>query len=122
MTLQHDQTERLFSYGTLQTEPVQLAIFGRIVEGKKDALPGYRVIMSATADQDFIKKTAAVHHRNLQFTGNESDIVEGIVLTITKIELDQADTYEPTDYERLPVQLKSGSKAWVYINRKPPLP
>ena len=117
MPLQDEEIENLFSYGTLQTEPVQLAIFGRSLVGTPDTLVGYRVIMSATADQDFVKKTGAVHHRNLQFTGIESDIVEGIVLTITPTELQQTDTYEPTDYERVLVQLKSGSKAWVYLNR-----
>jgi hypothetical protein len=115
MTLQHEETENLFSYGTLQTESVQLAIFGRTLAGTPDTLAGYRVIMSATADQDFVNKTGAVYHRNLQFTGVESDIVEGTVLTITPKELQQADTYEPTDYERVSVKLKSGSNAWVYL-------
>ena len=119
MTLHDEETENLFSYGTLQNDSVQLAIFGRTLVGTPDTLIGYRVIMSATADQDFVRKTGAVHHRNLQFTGIESDIAEGTVLTITPKELQQADTYEPTDYERLLVQLKSGSKAWVYLNRQP---
>ena len=116
MTLQDEETENLFSYGTLQTESVQLAIFGRTLLSTPDTLVGYRVIMSATADQDFVKKTGAVHHRNLQFTDIESDTVEGTVLTITPKELQQVDTYEPTDYQRVLVQLKSGLNAWVYIN------
>ena len=116
MTLQNEESERLFSYGTLQTESVQLAIFGRTLKGSRDTLTNYRVIMSATEDQDFINKTGAVYHRNLQFTGVASDIVEGTVLTITPKELEQADSYEPSDYERLLVQLSSGLKAWVYIN------
>lgn len=119
MTLQDEETERLFSYGTLQTAPVQLAIFGRALNGTTDTLIGYQVIMTATEDQDFINKTGALHHRNLQFTGLESDIVEGSVLTLTPKELEQADSYEPTDYERLLVQLKSGLAAWVYINNHP---
>jgi len=119
MTVQNEETENLFSYGTLQTEAVQLAIFRRTLDGTPDALPGYRVTMTATGDQEFIKKTGALHHRNLQFTGVASDIVEGTVFIITRKELEEADTYEPTDYERVLVQLNSGLKAWVYINSHP---
>ena len=119
MNLQDPETENLFSYGTLQTESVQIAIFGRTLRGTPDTLVGYRVIMSATADQDFVKKSRALHHRNLQFTGVAADVVEGTVLTVTPKELDQADTYEPTDYERVSVKLNSGLDAWVYLNRQP---
>ena len=35
--------ESLFSYGTLQLEEVQKALFGRILMGMKDRLPGYKV-------------------------------------------------------------------------------
>ena len=31
----------LFSYGTLQLDSVQLASFGRLLEGEADALPGW---------------------------------------------------------------------------------
>ncbi len=118
MTVQNEKIEQLFSYGTLQTEPVQLAVFRRPLKGTPDTLPGYKVVMTATEDQEFIKKTGAVQHRSLQFTGIASDIVEGTVLTVTPEELDQSDTYEPADYERVRVKLKSGSDAWVYRNRR----
>lgn len=36
-------TERLFSYGTLQLEAVQLAIFGRSLVGAPDVMTGYRL-------------------------------------------------------------------------------
>src|SRR5215217_6727967 len=116
MNLEDRPAENLFSYGTLQTESVQLAIFGRTLEGAPDTLTGYRVIISATADQHFVQKTGSLYHRNLQFTGSESDHVEGTVLTVTPKELQQTDTYEPTDYQRVLVQLRSGLKAWVYVN------
>ena len=38
-----DRTIWLFSYGTLQQENVQLATFGRRLEGRPDRLPGYAV-------------------------------------------------------------------------------
>lgn len=119
MNLQDEENENLFSYGTLQTEAVQLAVFGRTLKGKPDILAGYTVMMAATADQDFVEKTGALHHRNLQFTGKTSDVVQGTVLTITTKELEQCDAYEPTDYKRGSVELRSGMKAWVYINSRP---
>lgn len=33
--------EKLFSYGTLQLEQVQLDTFGRLLEGQADTLQGY---------------------------------------------------------------------------------
>jgi gamma-glutamylcyclotransferase (GGCT)/AIG2-like uncharacterized protein YtfP len=99
--------ELLFAYGTLQQEAVQLATFGRQLEGKPDALPGYDVGMFQV-------------HRNLQFTGNPNDLVEGTVFTITQSDLEKADAYEPDGYKRKLVQLKSGLKAWVYLQQALP--
>jgi hypothetical protein len=110
--------ENLFSYGTLQTEAVQLATFYRRLEGKPDTLAGYRLIMIRIEDEDFVIKSGAADHRNLQFTGNASDYVEGMAFSVTMKELEQADAYEPDGYERVSVKLKSGLDAWVYLNRQ----
>lgn len=111
------QTASLFSYGTLQSKSVQLAIFGRRLDGQPDALVGYSIVMIEIEDQDLFVTSGTPHHRNLRFTGVQSDIVEGTHLSLTKSELDLADSYEPSNYERIQVQLRSGAKAWVYINR-----
>lgn len=116
MSLDENTTERLFAYGTLQQEAVQLATFGRMLKGKPDALVGYRLTTIPIEDQDFVAGSGAPHHRNLQFTGNASDLVEGTVFTVHKKELHQADAYEPNDYKRVVVQLRSGIDAWVYLN------
>ena len=110
------QTESLFSYGTLQSETVQLATFGRRLDGEPDALVGYSIAMIKIEDQDFVVTSGTPHHRNLRFTGTPSDIVEGARLSLTKAELDLADSYEPSNYERIQVQLRSGATAWVYIS------
>ncbi len=109
-------TENLFSYGTLQLEPVQLAAFGRKLTGQPDALIGYRIELIQTKDQEFEIKSGATQHRNLRYTGVASDLVEGTVFQLTIEELEQSDAYEPWDYQRVQVQLKSGAKAWVYLN------
>lgn len=111
-----NETERLFSYGTLQTESVQLSTFGRRLSGSLDALVGYRLRMIKIEDQDFVVTSGAEYHRNLEFTGSASDLVEGTVFSVTQQELEQSDVYEPDGYERVRVQLRSGTEAWVYLN------
>ena len=111
-----NETERLFSYGTLQTESVQLSTFGRRLDGSPDALLGYRLRMIKIEDQDFVVMSGAEYHRTLEFTGNASDFVEGTVFSVTQQELEQADAYEPDGYKRVRVTLRSGTEAWVYLN------
>lgn len=109
------QTENLFAYGTLQTPAVQLSTFGRILIGESDALVGYHLRMIRIDDREFVAASGTADHRNLEFTGNDSDVVEGTVFTITTSELKQADAYEPAGYQRTLVQLRSGLNAWVYL-------
>jgi hypothetical protein len=80
--------QNLFTYGTLQIEEVQLATFGRRLEGHPDALPGYALKSIEIQDQDFVAKSGTAIHRNLQFTGNPSDFVEGTVYSVTRQELE----------------------------------
>lgn len=107
-------TEHLFSYGTLQTEAVQISLFGRRLEAQPDALTGYCLETIEVQDQSFLAHSGAVQ-RNLQFTGNTLDVVEGSVLSLTPQELERADAYEPAEYKRMQVRLRSGLDAWVYL-------
>src|SRR5262245_89997 len=116
MSLEEEKTEKLFAYGTLQTEAVQLATFGRRLEGKPDILVGYSLTMIEIEDQDFVALSGTANHRNLQFTGIASDLVEGTIFPVTRKELEQADAYEPVEYQRVAVQLRSGITAWIYLN------
>ena len=100
----------------LQRDEVQLDVFGRTLQGSDDALPGYTLKLIEIQDQDFVLKSGTAIHRNLQFTGYSSDFVEGTVYSVTQQELEQADAYEPDGYQRVLVQLRSGAKAWVYVN------
>ncbi len=111
-----EETEYLFTYGTLQTEAVQLATFGRRLAGQSDALVGYRLTLVQIEDQAFVATSGTAQHRNLECTGLASDFVEGTVFTVTRQELAQADAYEPADYQRVRVPLRSGEKAWVYLH------
>ena len=115
-----ERSQLLFSYGTLQDESVQLATFGRRLEGTKDTLRGYRLHTVRINDQQFVATSGTADHRNLEFTGNPSDIVEGAAFNVTLSELQQADDYEPDGYTRELVQLTSGLNAWVYLLHQHP--
>lgn len=104
------EPERLFSYGTLQSEDVQLTTFGRTLEGEPDSLAGYVITM--VLDRQAPPET---YHRNIEFTGKPSDVVSGIVLHVTPAELEQADVYEQdAEYKRIQVKTESGKDVWVY--------
>jgi AIG2-like family. len=115
MSLKEQPSESLFSYGTLQSEDVQLETFGRKLEGRADALPGYRLVMIKITDEDFVAKSGTADHRSLHYTGNSSDFVEGTVFKVTRNELELVDAYEPEGYNRVKTHLKSGGDTWVYI-------
>lgn len=117
MDLEDKASELLFAYGTLQTEDVQRSLFGRRLDGTADALVGYRLRIVRIHDQEFVKTSGTADHRNLEFTGDPNDFVEGTAFKVTRAELDQADAYEPTDYKRKLVQLRSGRDAWVYLQQ-----
>ena len=117
MSLKGKKSENLFSYGTLQMEDVQLSTFGRRLEGKPDILVGYRLTLIPIRDQIVVAKSGETHYRNIQFTGSATDLIDGMVFTVTGEELEQADLYEKdADYQRVVVQMKSGLEAWVYLN------
>lgn len=109
-------TEKLFSYGTLQYASVQQSTFGRILEGAGDVLAGYRLSVLTITDPKVLEASQAAEHPILVATGRDEDEVKGMVFDITSAELRQADSYEVEDYKRIYVQLQSGVRAWVYVS------
>ena len=110
-----DATELLFSYGTLQLEPVQLATFGRRLAGAPDALPGYRLDRIPIRDAEIVATSGESHHRIARASGDAADRVPGVVFRITPAELARADAYEVDDYVRVRATLASGIECWVYV-------
>ena len=110
-----DAPIRLFSYGTLQQENVQLATFGRRLQGRPDALPGFRVSPVRITDPHVIAASGSDVHTIARPSGNPADLVPGMVYEITNGELEAADRYEVGDYRRVLVRLQSGSEAYLYI-------
>lgn len=108
---------KLFSYGTLQLERVQLDTFGRILTGKKDSLKNYILSQIKITDPDVIKSSGTDMHPMLEYTGNENDFVEGTVFDLSEEEIVQADSYEVEDYKRAELIFASGELAYVYLKR-----
>lgn len=107
----------LFSYGTLQKEQVQLETFGRILQGKKDVLSGYKLNMLEIADPEVLRKSGQKYHPVLEFSGNADDEIEGVLFEVTEAEILQADEYEVDDYQRIETIFKSGNKGFIYVGK-----
>lgn len=97
--------EYLFTYGTLQDKQVQQYVFGRILEGKTDALPKFKSFENAVYGR----------YPLVRPTGNTNDLVEGIAYEVNLDDLKRCDIYETSAYTRKIFTLKSGIKAWVYV-------
>lgn len=109
----------LFSYGTLRQRNVQLAIFGRALDGRADVLPGYTSSPLLITDPGVIATSGTAHHTIVRETGDPLDEVPGIVFRITPAELAAADAYEVADCKRVTVRLGSGIDAFVYVDARP---
>jgi hypothetical protein len=59
----------LFSYGTLQQEDVQLATFGRLLQGQSDELVGFEQSRVRIEDPRLVATSGKTHHANVTFNG-----------------------------------------------------
>ena len=116
MNTNNSHSEKLFSYGTLRYETVQLATFGRQLNGIPDVLTGYGLSSIEINDPTVVKTSGDTVHPILTYTSNNADEIKGVVFDITADELKLADQYEVADYKRVKVQLRSGIEAWVYVS------
>ncbi|HET9640511.1 MAG TPA: gamma-glutamylcyclotransferase family protein [Allosphingosinicella sp.] len=105
----------LFSYGTLRQENVQLATFGRRLEGKPDILPGFAVSPMTITDPHVVATSGCAVHTIARPSGNPADRIPGIVFLLTPAEIEAADRYEAGPIERIRARLESGAEAFVYV-------
>ncbi|WP_033820646.1 gamma-glutamylcyclotransferase family protein [Kitasatospora sp. MBT63] len=113
-----EATHLLFSYGTLQQGEVQLARFGRLLDGRPDALPGHRLDHVRITDPEVIAASGSDLHPLVVVSTDPADAVDGSVFAITDAELAAADDYEADDYVRAEVALRSGTRAWAYLDAR----
>lgn len=67
-------------------------------------------------DPAVVATSGETHHPIVRPSGNASNGVEGTVFAISDAQLRAADEYEVDDYVRIAVTLKSGTRAWVYVD------
>lgn len=111
----NDRSIALFSYGTLQQPEVQLANYGRLVEGEADALPGYVLAQLEIENPHVVAVSGKAVHAIARQTGDPRDRVDGTVLLLTQAELQASDAYEVDAYRRVEARLESGRIAFVYV-------
>ena len=104
----------LFSYGTLQFPPVQMQVFGRLLEGDMDILMGYEKVPVEITDPVFIA-TGANKQQQIAVPSDSGNGILGMAFILTEEELLLADKYEPVGYKRILVNLQSGIQAWIYV-------
>lgn len=108
--------QKLFSYGTLQLQSVQLDTFNRLLEGHADTLSKYKLSNLKITDTEVIKSSAQNIHPIAQYSGNIDDKIEGMIYQITDKELANCDKYEVKEYKRIKAIFDSGIEAWVYVD------
>ena len=108
----------LFSYGTLQQEVVQMAIFGRLLAGRPDELVGFERSSLTIEDPAFVASSGQAEHAIVRFNGREDSRVRGTAFEVSDHELASADRYEPAGYQRIRAMLASGKEAWVYADAR----
>ena len=108
----------LFSYGTLQEPRVQLATFGRLLDGRPDQLAGFELAQVPIPDPAEAEWAGRTHYDTIRFNGDEGSRIAGTVFELTDEELAASDEYEAgADYGRTAMTLTSGTLAWVYAHR-----
>jgi hypothetical protein len=106
---------RLFSYGTLQQQNVQISTFGRLLDGSADVLPGYRTAWVVITNPDVLAASGSDRHPIVRYTGDPRDSVTGLVFSVSTSELAATDEYEVGDYRRVLARLNSGIECGVYV-------
>ena len=73
----------LFSYGTLQLPQVQRANYGRLLEGRPDALAGFVLRPLAITDPEVVRVSGLAVHSIACRTGDPQDRIAGLLFTLT---------------------------------------
>ncbi|GAB5380461.1 MAG: gamma-glutamylcyclotransferase [Aliiglaciecola sp.] len=107
---------KLFTYGTLQFEQVQLDTFGRTLSTQPQRLSGYRLDQVEITDPDVLASSGERFHPIITRTDNSEDKVDGAIVLINDEELANADRYEVDDYKRVQAKTEDGQAVWVYVS------
>ena len=89
-------------------------LFGRKLTGEIDRLEGYKIKPVIISDLAFLERGEDQNQKIAIHTNNPADKIEGTAFEVSEDELMLSDQYEPVDYKRVMVKLKSGRSAWIY--------
>jgi gamma-glutamylcyclotransferase (GGCT)/AIG2-like uncharacterized protein YtfP len=110
-----EATVRLFSYGTLRQPEVQRATYGRLLDGRPDALEGYVLAPLPITDPEVVRISGAAIHHIACRSGDPAHLIHGVVFEISRAELEATDAYEVDAYRRIEATLSSGTRAFLYV-------
>ena len=94
---------------------MQLATYGRLLEGTPDTLTGYRLEPLAITDPEVVRLSGKALHYIACATGDGGDRIPGVIFMLTEAELAATDAYEVDAYARAEVVLDSGIRAFAYV-------
>jgi gamma-glutamylcyclotransferase (GGCT)/AIG2-like uncharacterized protein YtfP len=97
----------LFVYGTLAIGETLKNILDRDVPGTPATLDGYDGSKMVIIESE----SYPAAEKNIECS------IQGLLIEITSEELQKLDVYETDAYKRKEVELTSGKKAWVYLNK-----
>ncbi len=69
-------------------------------------------------DELVIAISGKAEHTVARFTGRRADVIEGTVFSVSPDDIEHADGYETPARQRAAVTLRSGTRAWVYVEPK----
>ena len=100
---------KIFSYGTLWDENIQLEHFGQKfdVDPDIDYMSGWDIIKVKMYGEYF--KVAVV--------GDNSSVVMGAIVNIPDELIDKVDEYEGNEYKRISVKTMTGNDCQMYVKR-----
>jgi len=108
-----------FSYGSLQQEPVQLSIYGRVLRGEPDALIDCVRSLIEVPKSHKAAAAGVTHYATVTFTPGSGSRVAGTLLELTDAEFVATDAYErDSEYVRVLADLASGRRVWVYVSEQ----
>ena len=97
----------LFVYGTLAADEARKDILDRDVPGIQATLDGYDGSKMVTIDSEHYPAA----EKNIECS------IQGLLIELTREELEKLDFYETDAYKRKEVELTNGIKAWIYLSK-----
>ena len=99
----------LFAYGSLRKPEVQLANFGRLLDGEPDALTGYTLSRVTIDNPAALAASGTAIHDLALPSGNPADLIPGTLFRLTAAEIEAADIYEDVAFSRYYSRVAVGS-------------